>query len=449
MKNKQVIAVDITESIRDNANGIPNVVKQVHKALSSSLEWELLPVYFHKHGKKYYIHKDGQVANNDLKVNLRFVLYIIRFLISRRKSQYKKMVHCYSFLKTYPIWNLSGKLFRFCVTISQYKNTNEPTIINKINDKISIKNLKTLDFGKIDIFVLPGCKSSNELDILALHKKQHRFQFLSFVYDIIPVRHPEYCDVTFAKRITKCINQTLQYANYIVTVSKHVKKDLENFIDETGIAFNKQNIIPVQLGTDDCGEENNIDQSVFQKYNITPNKYAVIISTINPRKNHQLLYNVWKRIVSNNPNNVIPLIMMGGYGWNCEKIVNTIQNDDATKNLMIFAGQVDDATRNQLLQNARFSVFPSFVEGWGMPITESLQYHVPAISADNSSLPEAGHGICEMISANDVERWYQTVLKYMTDDEIIAQKRQEIAATKLRSWNDFASDIKGIIANIK
>ena len=50
MKNKQVIAVDITESIRDNANGIPNVVKQVHKALSSSLEWELLPVYFHKYG---------------------------------------------------------------------------------------------------------------------------------------------------------------------------------------------------------------------------------------------------------------------------------------------------------------------------------------------------------------------------------------------------------------
>jgi hypothetical protein len=84
-----------------------------------------------------------------------------------------------------------------------------------------------------------------------------------------------------------------------------------------------------------------------------------------------------------------------------------------------------------------------------MPITESLQYHVPVISADNSSLPEAGHGICEMISANDVERWYQTVLKYMTDDEVIAQKRQEIASTKLRSWNDFASDIKGIIANIK
>ena len=117
---------------------------------------------------------------------------------------------------------------------------------------------------------------------------------------------------------------------------------------------------------------------------------------------------------------------------------------------IIFTGKVANEERDAILQNARFSLFPSFAEGWGMPITESLQVGTPVISGDNSSLPEAGHGITKTINVDNFGQWYETVLEYMQNDDIIEQERQKIARTKLRTWDDFNREITDIVySNIR
>ena len=117
---------------------------------------------------------------------------------------------------------------------------------------------------------------------------------------------------------------------------------------------------------------------------------------------------------------------------------------------IIFTGKVANEERDTILQNARFSLFPSFAEGWGMPITESLQVGTPVISADNSSLPEAGHGITKTINVDNFDEWYQTVLEYIQNDDIIEQEREKIAKTKLRTWDDFNREITDVVySNIR
>jgi glycosyltransferase involved in cell wall biosynthesis len=162
------------------------------------------------------------------------------------------------------------------------------------------------------------------------------------------------------------------------------------------------------------------------------------------------LFDVWKKIAIEKPESIIPLIIVGGYGWLVEKLFERYENDPILQKYIIFTGKVENEERDAILQNARFSLFPSFAEGWGMPITESLQVGTPVISADNSSLPEAGHGITKTINVGNFGQWYETVLEYMQNDDIIEQERQKIARTKLRTWDDFNREITDIVySNIR
>lgn len=184
--------------------------------------------------------------------------------------------------------------------------------------------------------------------------------------------------------------------------------------------------------------------------NLSVNIRQTIVCTVEPRKNHNLLFDVWKKIAIEKPESIIPLIIVGGYGWLVEELFKRYENDPILQKYIIFTGKVANEERDAILQNARFSLFPSFAEGWGMPITESLQVGTPVISADNSSLPEAGHGITKTINVGNFGQWYETVLEYMQNDDIIEQERQKIARTKLRTWDDFNREITDIVySNIR
>ena len=217
------------------------------------------------------------------------------------------------------------------------------------------------------------------------------------------------------------------------------------------LRLNPEKITAVPLATDEKTDiSTTVQEQILQKYNLQQNKYATIVCTVEPRKNHNLLFDVWKKIAIEKPESIIPLIIVGGYGWLVEKLFERYENDPILQKYIIFTGKVENEERDAILQNARFSLFPSFAEGWGMPITESLQVGTPVISADNSSLPEAGHGITKTINVGNFGQWYETVLEYMQNDDIIEQERQKIARTKLRTWDDFNREITDIVySNIR
>ena len=80
-----------------------------------------------------------------------------------------------------------------------------------------------------------------------------------------------------------------------------------------------------------------------------------------------------------------------------------------------------------LYRNCTFTLFPSRYEGWGLPISESLDFGKLCLAADNSSLPEAGEGLVELLDPFDRLAWRDCVLKYWTETRLRAAREREIS----------------------
>jgi glycosyltransferase involved in cell wall biosynthesis len=99
-----------------------------------------------------------------------------------------------------------------------------------------------------------------------------------------------------------------------------------------------------------------------------------------------------------------------------------------------------------LYRGARFTVVPSFDEGWGLAVQESLAHGTPCIASPVGGIPEAGLDLAEYVRSDDANAFTNAIRTYATDDEVLGCARQKIvrrltSPPRLPSWGDTAEMI--------
>lgn len=122
--------------------------------------------------------------------------------------------------------------------------------------------------------------------------------------------------------------------------------------------------------------------NICEKYRI-PENYILSLSTIEPRKNLQLLISAYQGLSDRNLPN---LVLAGRKGWKLEEILNSV--DQKTKEKIYFTDFVDDVDLPGLYAGATLFVFPSKYEGFGLPVIEAMSQGTLVLSSDAASLPE-------------------------------------------------------------
>jgi glycosyltransferase involved in cell wall biosynthesis len=123
--------------------------------------------------------------------------------------------------------------------------------------------------------------------------------------------------------------------------------------------------------------------------------YALFVSTIEARKNHILAFRAWRRLLEELPADQVPtLVFAGRTGWMVGDLMQQIQNAGNLGGKLVHVEAPDDATLTALYQGARFTLFPSLYEGWGLPVSESLSFGKVCLAASTTSVPEAGGEFC-------------------------------------------------------
>jgi len=107
-----------------------------------------------------------------------------------------------------------------------------------------------------------------------------------------------------------------------------------------------------------------------------PKLYFLFCSAIEPKKNIIFLCEVFKKFQLKHPE--YSLVIVGKIGWKFKTILNTIQKIKS----IIWLQKVSDAERDLLYKNAQCFIFPSIIEGFGMPPLEAMQSNIPVISSD-------------------------------------------------------------------
>jgi glycosyltransferase involved in cell wall biosynthesis len=94
-----------------------------------------------------------------------------------------------------------------------------------------------------------------------------------------------------------------------------------------------------------------------------------------------------------------------------------------------------------LYQNCLFTAMPSFLEGWGLPVGESLSYGKTAVVSETSSLPEVGGDMVLYFDPHSISAMTATVYRLLAEDGLRKNLEEKIMAAKLRSWEDVAADM--------
>jgi glycosyltransferase involved in cell wall biosynthesis len=258
--------------------------------------------------------------------------------------------------------------------------------------------------------------------------------FVDYFYDLTPVLdsgHAEHLRPLF----TRYLALLSDCADRVPAISQSSRNDLESYLQT-----NEMRTPPGVATTLPSGLDPH-DHTSTQEHG--SNEYALMVGTIEARKNHLLAFNAWQELINSHGSENIPtLICVGKIGWNSEEFQERLR---ATNNLdgkiMLRSEGVTDSELAQLYRNAAFTIYPSNYEGWGLPVSEALMFGTPVVAANNSSLSEAGGDLACYFPTGDLAEFINVLQSEMLDKQRLAQHRQRIAQSTLApvTWKEIAA----------
>lgn len=143
--------------------------------------------------------------------------------------------------------------------------------------------------------------------------------------------------------------------------------------------------------------------------------YFVVCGTIEPRKNHLLLVEVWRRLVARRGAAAPKLVVIGKRGWKSEAIAAAL-GDPALGGAMVEVGGLSNGGWRALLAGASALLAPSFAEGFGLPLAEALAAGTPALCSDIPAFREIGGEAADYLDPRRPEDWAARITAFLDRD---------------------------------
>ncbi len=247
------------------------------------------------------------------------------------------------------------------------------------------------------------------LAALARHPDLKR---VMFIHDTIPCDFPEYCREHEGPKHLLRLRNAFRYATHLVVNSEYTARRMDHWREVMGAPELPFAVIPIGV---DPGV---LAHATVTASHVPPKRpYFIVLGTIEPRKNHALLVHLWRDFAETlAPEEIPELLIIGRRGWDNESLFRTLDRCESLRNHVHEMNRVLDDELWPLLCGSRAILFPSFVEGWGMPMVEALGLGVPVIGSDIAPFQEAGQGIPTLLSPLDGKGWRNTILSFSRND---------------------------------
>jgi glycosyltransferase involved in cell wall biosynthesis len=261
------------------------------------------------------------------------------------------------------------------------------------------------------------------------------------VHDLIPIDHPEYVRPGYAARHVARIEAISTTAAATIVNSQQTKRDLLKHVERHHGGMDGVFVAP--LGVD--------RRFAPQKVNdLESEPYFLIIGTIEPRKNHLFMLQVWRALVQKLGAAAPKLVIVGRRGWENENVIDMIERCDQISDHVIECGRVPDAVLHRLMIGARGVLFPSFAEGYGLPLVEGLSCSVPVICSDLPVFHELGNDIPEYLDPLDGPGWMEMIMEYAKPNSPRRQAQMaRLARFKAPTWDKHFNIFDDVVEDVR
>jgi len=258
-------------------------------------------------------------------------------------------------------------------------------------------------------------------------------------HDAIPVLRPDLCNEEMRANHLGYMTG-LAECDVVVPISRYSAQCLRDSWNAQGITgcMIRADVLPGEFGGSIRTTSPSPDTNVVQ---------ILCVSTLEPRKNHRRLVEACLSVDESHPNLRWKLTLVGNKYQGAFEIADWIQEVSRHHPEVQWFGIVDDDTLRRLYQEAAFTVYPSVIEGFGMPILESIWFGRPCICSHDGVMGElAREGGCLTADVEDVRALAEAIATLAEDRQLRHRLSGEAAARKLKTWDDYGEEFMGILS---
>lgn len=252
-----------------------------------------------------------------------------------------------------------------------------------------------------------------------------------YIYDVIPITDAKYCHEDTVFNFLNYLGAYLQYADLIIASAQSTVNEIYTLMDYLNLEH-----IPAYvswLGSDFKREDKK--QAVIEDKVIkaSEREFVLAVGTIEPRKNHSFLLDAFDQgLYSDNLN----LVLVGREGWNVDALMKRIKSHPLYEKQLFYFNDLDDDNVDYLYKKAFVIGFPTFNEGFGLPIVEALERGTPVMATDRDVLREVGRDYCEYFDPFCPDQFIAKVRSYLSNKMEYVEWKKNIKDFVPFTWRE-------------
>jgi glycosyltransferase involved in cell wall biosynthesis len=298
-------------------------------------------------------------------------------------------------------------------------------------------------FRPDDILVCAGTGWTNtNIEVIAREKADTGFRLVWHCYDIMPLTIPDCFQRGDVEAFAAYAPVALAAADLVVVNARRVEQDIRDWCAAHGLPAPRTAVVPLGADGPPRLAAGGVDTPQGLPDGLEAGRYALFVSTIEPRKNHRLLVEVWRRLLDAGVPQAtgFKLVFVGRPGWMVDDLVTDLDTDPRLAGTLLRLDRVNDVTLRALQSGAAFGLYPSRYEGYGLPLVESFHLGKAVIAATGGSLPEVAGPFSPCLDPDDVDAWTDTLRAWITDPAVRAPYEERIRRDfRHPTWSEAAA----------
>jgi glycosyltransferase involved in cell wall biosynthesis len=271
-----------------------------------------------------------------------------------------------------------------------------------------------IELGSDDLLLCAGYGwSHTNIAAISRQKAERKFGLAVVCYDIIPLIFPHFMKARDVEDMRHYWRNAFAAADLVVVNSHAVAKDVRTYCGENGIELGQLAVRP--LGANPTRMRASADMQLPP--GLESGRFALFVSTIEPRKGHQLLYRVWERLRAEKRPALegFKLVFVGRPGWMMEEFERDLRDEKRTGGSVVVLAGVSDEMLDLLYRSSAFCLYPSLYEGYGLPVVEAFARGKAALVSNGGALAEVAGEFSPSLDPTDDEAWREMLRSWIEE----------------------------------